>query len=176
MSIHGNLLHNMSAPPKSIVRYEGLSGMATQGSPGGSGLISVAFREKNLFGTAIRFDLPPDWIGLTPLELLARLQIDADSLSCGERSGADPARRLAVWLNRRASELPLPDGCAVIPVRANHRALWSDVLTVLVFRHSTDITNKGRELPAIHVVPNRAPKVPPGCGRMTIRVRCGTYT
>jgi hypothetical protein len=131
MSIHGNLLHNMSAPPKSVVRYEGLSGMAKQGSPGGSGLTSVSFRGKSLFGTALRFNLPPDWIGLTPLELLARLQIDADSLPGGERSDADPARRLAALLNRRASELPLPDGCAVIPVRANHQVLWNDVLTVL---------------------------------------------
>ena len=89
MNIQTNLLHNMSAPPKSVVRYEGLSGMATQGSPGGSGLTSVSFRGKSLFGTAIRFDLPPDWIGLKPLDLLSRLQMEADELSGGERSGTD---------------------------------------------------------------------------------------
>ncbi len=131
MNTQTNLLHNMSAPPKSVVRYEGLSGMAKQGSPGGSGLTSVSFRGKSLFGTVIRFDLPPDWIGLKPLNLLARLQMEADGRLGGERSGADPVRRLTTLLNRRASALPLPDGCAVIPAQAAHQALWDDVLTVL---------------------------------------------
>jgi len=131
MNTPPNLLHNMSAPPKSVVRYEGLSGMATSRSPGGSGVTSVSFRGRNLFGTAIRFDLPPDWVGLGPLELLDRLRTQTEGLAVDERPDADPARHLAALLNRRASELPLPDGCAVIPVRAAHQLLWHDVLTVL---------------------------------------------
>ena len=35
------LLHNMSAPPKSVVKYEGLSGLVTKPLPGATGFTSV---------------------------------------------------------------------------------------------------------------------------------------
>ena len=41
MNEHSKLLHNMSAPPKSVVKYTGLSWVATLGIPGGSGVTSI---------------------------------------------------------------------------------------------------------------------------------------
>ena len=38
------LLHNMSAPPKSLVKYEGLSDFVIRRLPGGSGVTSVGYK------------------------------------------------------------------------------------------------------------------------------------
>ena len=47
------LLHNMSAPPKSVVKYAGLADMTTAASPIGRAGAGV-------FGTPIRFALPSE--------------------------------------------------------------------------------------------------------------------
>ncbi len=119
---HTCLLHNMSAPPKSVVKYEGLSALATRNLPGGSGVTCIKYQGERLFGTPVRFELEADWCGLTPREALLRL---------GTVPDADPSRQLAALINRRADELPLPDGCAVIPVRDDHVLRWRDPLTML---------------------------------------------
>ena len=62
------LLHNMSAPPKSVVRYQGLSSLARPTETQNSIL------QDGGFGAAVRFTLPFDWMGLEPAALLARLQ------------------------------------------------------------------------------------------------------
>ena len=40
-------------------------------------------------------------------------------------------RQLAALINTRAKELPLPDGCIVIPALACHPILWADTLSAL---------------------------------------------
>ena len=52
-----SLLHNMSAPPKSEVKYAGLSCLYTQYGPGGSGVTQLDYKGENLFGTPVRFNL-----------------------------------------------------------------------------------------------------------------------
>jgi hypothetical protein len=134
MSERANLLHNMSAPPKSVAKYTGLSGLSPQNGPGGSGVGSGGYEAVPLFGTPIRFDLDPELSGLSSRKLLSRLAPDF-----AEHARADPAQRLAELVNQRASALPLPDGCVVISAHPSHRVLWKDPLTVLaILSKSTD--------------------------------------
>jgi hypothetical protein len=134
MDNNRNLLHNMSAPPKSAVRYAGLAGLATQGGPGGSGVTQLKYRGENLFGTPVRFSLGSEWLGLKPFEILDRLGV-----ALGQAPGSDPSKELALLINQRAIELPLPEGCAVIPADPSHKALWNDPLAALaILSKSTD--------------------------------------
>jgi len=127
MSDHTSLLHNMSAPPKSVVSYEGLSsGFTIKKLPDGSGHVTNHHSDASLFGTPIRFSLPVGWIGLKPIKILALLNIDLD-----EGSYDDPSKQLATLINKRAEELSLPEGCAVIATEPSHPILWSDPLATL---------------------------------------------
>ena len=72
------LLHNMSAPPKSVLRYEGLSGLATQAGPGGSGVTQIRYTAQDFFGTPLRFFFDPAWATLTAVEILNFLQIELE--------------------------------------------------------------------------------------------------
>ena len=49
------LLHNKSAPFKSVLRYEGLSGLATQSGLGGSGVTPLRYTAKDFCGMPVRF-------------------------------------------------------------------------------------------------------------------------
>lgn len=109
------LLHNMSAPPKSVVKYSGLADLATIWVPGGSGICGV-------FGTPVRFVLPPNLAGPLPADILRHLKVDPQP---------DPEQYLADLINTRANELPLPEGCAVIPTLEGHRLIWADALSAL---------------------------------------------
>ena len=116
------LLHNMSAPPRSTVRYAGLADLAHA-----RGLIPSADRLRpfegiGVFGTPVRFALERELPWKTVEEVLERLGIEA---------GPDPEQQLAALVNARADELPLPDGCAVIPAKAEHRVIWPDTLSAL---------------------------------------------
>jgi hypothetical protein len=123
------LLHNMSVPPKSVVKYEGLSGLATLGSPGGSGVTGVSYKNrKHLFGLPVRFELSQEWRGLSAQELLLQLQLDVKP---GKAAEQDPDKRLITLINECANALPLPEGCAVIASDASHAVLWSDPLCAL---------------------------------------------
>ena len=120
------LLHNMSAPPKSVVRYSGLSGLAQQSGPGGSGVTSLRYSNSGQHGSCVRF------------ELAAHLKLDSpsDILAClglGQvRTSADSAtRHLVQLINQRAAELPLPEGCAVVKSLHSHETFWSDPLAAL---------------------------------------------
>jgi len=111
-------LHNMSAPPKSVVQYGGLSAMHfLPQAPVVSGL-----QASDLRPMALRFELAGD--------------CSADSLSQLLRSlGVTPKRaaqaQLDALIDARAAELPLPPGCAVIACQPGHRVIWSDLLSVL---------------------------------------------
>lgn len=114
----GSLLHNMSAPPKSVVQYGGLSQLV-QGQPGSAGskrwmLVSGAL--------AVRFDLPGELSACNATEWLRHLGVKP-------QRGA-PAQ-LDALIDARARELPLPPGCAVIACQPSHRRIWTDPLSVL---------------------------------------------
>jgi len=111
-------LHNMSAPPKSVVQYGGLSAMHfLPQAPVVSGLHASDLRPM-----ALRFELPSDCTTDSPSRLLRSL-------------GVTPKRAAQAQLNAlidaRAAELPLPPGCAVIACQPGHRVIWSDLLSVL---------------------------------------------
>lgn len=120
------LLHNMSAPPKSVVRYSGLSGLAKQTGPGGSGVTSLSYSNSKHYGTCIRFELPPRFKLDSPVEVLAGLGIGS------KKASADLAtRHLLELINQRASDLPLPEGCAVVKSQPSHETIWHDPLSAL---------------------------------------------
>ena len=126
------LLHNMSAPPKSVVRYQGLSSLAAPSWPQHNVL------QDGGFGAAVRFTLPLDWLGLEPAALLARLEQAQTGMarparrSAARKTGtADAAQQLAALINQRAQDLTLPDGCAVIASLPIHPVLWPDPLAAL---------------------------------------------
>lgn len=128
------LLHNMSAPPKSVVRYVGLASLARQTGPGGSGLASVQFSGAQHLGNAIRFELPPMLDVANPAEILRGL-----GLAHNETQDGPAANHLVRLINARAEQLPLPEGCAVIKSLQTHAEIWSDPLAALAaLTKSTD--------------------------------------
>ena len=136
------LLHNMSAPPKTVVKYSGLAGLATQLGPGGSGVCSVGFKCTGVFGTPVRFVLPPELVGKSLSDLLRHLQIEPQP---------DPEQQLAALINTRANELPLPDGCVVIPAVESHRLIWADALSALaILAKCSDSIWLRAKSPALH--------------------------
>ena len=116
------LLHNMSVPPKSVMKYSGLSDLATSMRSGGSGLGSVKFTNKGVFGKPICFVLPEDFADKSPADILRHLEVDPTH---------DPKRKLVSLINARANELPLPGACMVIPVHKSHAQIWTDALSAL---------------------------------------------
>ena len=122
----GALLHNMSAPPHTVVKYTGLDGLATTQGPGGSGVAGIKFKGTQVFGTPVRFVLPAALSGLSPASILRQLGIEGE---CGP--DAQPARQLAALVDRRADELALPDACVAIAAEEHHRVIWPDALAAL---------------------------------------------
>jgi len=112
------LLHNMSAPPKSVVQYGGLSQLM-QGLPGAAGSTGPTPASGAL---AVRFDLPAELSACSATEWLRHLGVKP-------QRGA-PAQ-LEALIDARARELPLPPGCAVISAQTSHRVIWTDPLSVL---------------------------------------------
>ncbi|NBS40655.1 MAG: hypothetical protein EBS73_15645, partial [Betaproteobacteria bacterium] len=121
------LLHNMSAPPKSVVRYSGLSGLLQQRGPGGTGITSLHYNNGQQHGEAVRFELPAHFNFGSPEEILRSLGHQHDCEFHGTES-----RYLLQLINRRATELPLPEGCAVVKSLETHSRIWSDPLAALV--------------------------------------------
>jgi hypothetical protein len=115
----GSLLHNMSAPPKSVVKYGGLIDLARTADIALDVCIQHAAKGMSV---ALRFELTADISTKSMSELLR--QLDA-------KPKRDMTAQLAALIDTRALELPLPDGCAVIPSEPSHRVIWSDTLTVL---------------------------------------------
>ena len=136
-------LYSMWAQPRSVVKYEGL----TQGvsvcrseapAPYDSAQgVSVnqpisSLQNIGLFGVQIRFTLDAAWGALTALQMLERLGVELDT-------SVDPVKQVVRLINQRAAQLPLPDGCAVIPTLDTHRVIWADPLTALtIFSKCTD--------------------------------------
>ena len=112
------LLHNMSAPPKSVVKYGGLADLSS--AAGRNPLFAPLW--SGVFGTTIRFVLPPDTSRAGPSGILRLL---------GIKPARDPGQQLCTLIDERAQELPVPDGCAVVPAAQSHRVIWADVLSTL---------------------------------------------
>ena len=114
----GGLLHNMSAPPKSVVQYGGLMALKTElpghDRPGRQMKVSGA--------VALRFELPADLKARNASGLLRHLGVTA---------GREPSVQLDALIETRARELPLPPGCAVLASQPSHRVIWQDTLSVL---------------------------------------------
>ena len=147
MSEHPSLLHNMSAPPKTVVKYSGLSDLARTIGPGGSGVAAIKFKGREIHGTPVRFMLGSSYAGRTPEKLLAAL---------GYEAVADVEGRLAELINARAQELPLPDGCAVIAGRSDALVIWRDPLAALaILAKCSDYVWLRAKTPAIHAALRR---------------------
>ena len=111
-------LHNMSAPPKTVVKYGGLSELQqvqpckTISRQGQAAVQAVA----------LRFELASEFKTCSAGQLLRSL-------------GIAPTRtaqsQLDALIDARASELPLPPGCAVVACQPSHRVIWQDLLSVL---------------------------------------------
>jgi hypothetical protein len=140
------LLHNMSAPPSTVVAYSGLRSLAKTVGPGGSGVCGLVFKGTGVFGTPVRFVRPPQLFGLSPADILRELGISPPAVPEG-----DATAQLAALVNRRANELPLPDGCAVIPSLEQHQVIWHDTLSVLAIlsKCSSSIWLRAKS-PALH--------------------------
>ena len=116
------LLHNMSSPPKSVVKYTGLSGAATTAGPGGTGVCGVRFFHNDVYGAFVAFRLTPDLRRRAPETILKHLGIDP---------GPAPEITLAGLIDQRARELALPDACVVVPSKQDHPSPWPDTLAAL---------------------------------------------
>lgn len=136
MSEHAALLHNMSVPPKSVVKYEGLSAL---GSTFGANNKNTAANGPNtspaasvfgLFGKPIGFSLDTRFRGLPVSKVLLQMGLVND-LETGAITEQEAERQLIDCINRRADELPLPDGCAVLAAHSGHALIWQDSLTLL---------------------------------------------
>ena len=153
------LLHNMSAPPKTVVKYAGLEGLAKQSGPGGSGVTGLKYTNPVINGLAVRFVLPTEFIEQDPEKILRLLKIDrSDQFSAAES-------QLVALINHRADELPLPEGCAVMSVNDSHGVIWPDALSALaILTKCTDsiwLRSKTPSLASIKGKPSLSLLVPP---------------
>jgi hypothetical protein len=105
-----------------VVKYSGLADLVSLRSAGGSGVTSIGFKGVGVFGTPVRFALPAALAGKSPADILRHLDVDG---------AGDPEPQLIALINARANELPLPEGCVVIPALESHRLIWPDALAAL---------------------------------------------
>jgi hypothetical protein len=111
----GSLLHNSGGAPRTVVRYSGLAALR----PGAS---DIRPREPAFFGEPLNAVLPTGFTAQSPTDIL---------LFLGVKPLPDAAAQLTGLINLRANDLPLPDGCVVIPRVETARFVCEDPLTVL---------------------------------------------
>lgn len=121
-------LHNMSVPPRNVVKFDGLGALARRRTAGGSGVTTLGYAGVGTFGRPVRFALAPDVLRrrLRTAGILRELEPTAKL-----RTAAARLQRIEALIESRAASLPLPEGCVVIPSHETHPALWSDLLTTL---------------------------------------------
>ena len=117
-----HVLHNMSAPPRTTIRYEGLSGNVTGAGPGGSGVCSRGYQGTPLRGCIVQLQLPDSWDCSDPLALLTAL---------GVAPLGDVQSQLLALVIASARDLPLPDICVVLPVEKTTVQRWGTPLVAL---------------------------------------------
>lgn len=113
------LLHNMSAPPRSVVSYAGLANAERAAGLGGRG---GRVTHDGVFGTFIMFRLPDALRRRGPGSILKRLD---------KAPGAAPEKTLLGLIEARAQELVLPDACVIVPSRGDYPCPWPDPLAAL---------------------------------------------
>ena len=116
------MLHNMSAPPRTTIRYEGLSGNVKESGPGGSGVCSRGYQGTPLRGRIVQLQLPDNWDSSDPSALLTAL---------GVAVLGDAQSQLLTLVLATARDLPLPDICVVLPVDKTTVQLWGTPLMAL---------------------------------------------
>jgi len=117
-----HVLHNMSAPPRTTIRYEGLSGNVKEAGPGGSGVCSRGYQGTPLRGRIVQLQLPDNWDSSDPSALLTAL---------GVAVLGDAQSQLLALVIATARDLPLPDICVVLPVDKTTVPLWGTPLMAL---------------------------------------------
>ena len=145
---NASLLHNMSAPPKSVIKYTGLAGLATKRGFGGSGVGTLKFAPENVYGSFIAFRLPKGMRVRSAALILERL---------GKEAGPDAEETLLELIERRVMELPLPDGCVVKLCERSHTSPWPDPLAALaiITKSSTNVWLRGKA-PRLSLLGNRS--------------------
>ena len=141
------LLHNSGSPPRSTVKYEGLSGILGNAAGSDKKGLKVLSRDRE-FGTALVFRLPSSVRGLSARYLLPL---------CGKGEGSgSPEKKLLRFIEARARELPLPEGAVVIPVREYHLEIYTDLLSVLAVltKSSTSVWLRAKS-PRLSALKNR---------------------
>ena len=113
------LIHNMSAPPRSIVKYNGLSNETGKVSGGAK---EPSFSDDGVFESFIAFRMPANLRRCGARTILQRL---------GLEPGSVPEETLVALIEAQAREITLPDACVVVPTKASHPSPWTDPLTVL---------------------------------------------
>jgi len=116
------LLHNMSSPPKSVVKYSGLSYGAANAGADGIGVGGGRITHDGVFGAFVAFRLAPDLRRRVPETILKHLGIDP---------GPVPGKTLVGLIDQRARELALPDACVVVPAKQDYPSPWPDPLAAL---------------------------------------------
>ena len=149
----------MSAPPKTVVKYSGLEGLAKQSGPGGSGVTGLKYTNPVVNGLAVRFVLPTGFIGQDSEKIIRLLKIDlSDQFSTAES-------QLIALINHRADELPLPEGCAVMAAHDSHGVIWPDALSTLaILTKCTDsiwLRSKTPSIASVKGKPSLSLLVPP---------------
>ncbi len=118
----GQLLHNMSAPPRSVVKYNGLSTEALTTGFGSSEKTGGPCSDHDVFGCFITFRLPVNLRRCGAKTILKRLDMEL---------GSTPEVTLLHLIEARAKELRLPDACVVVPTKIDHPCPWTDPLAIL---------------------------------------------
>lgn len=90
------LLHNMSAPPKSVVKYTGLSRGAATARADGIRVGGGRFKHDGVFGVFVAFRLP---------EFVRRLDPGSILKHIGVEYGADPEETLLSLIKIRSRQL-----------------------------------------------------------------------
>lgn len=136
MNDHPALLHNMSAPAKSVIIYAGLSKLIKYDFNGG-GRGHLTYDHVNVFGNFVAFRLANEMRVRSATSILDRLGIEV---------GGNAGKTLTDLIERRAMELKLPDGCLVRPCERSHRTLWSDPLAALaiITKSSSNVWLRGK--------------------------------
>lgn len=109
---HHRYAHNMSAPPRTTVSYQGLSALQ---EPGYSGAATSGSR------VGLRLALPAKFPTL-PARILGTL---------GQPRARDAAAALEALIEQHSTQLPIPDGCLVLPTRQSAEELIAAPLTTL---------------------------------------------
>lgn len=127
-----SLLHNMSAPPTTTVRYAGLGTQAESSASVSKVSTSKKSSAKPInpraFGVAVHFAIEQSMTSTTAIGILRRLKT---------KPGSNADATLAALIETRAAEFPLPDGCLLMPRHSIELpastvcTLWPDLLSTL---------------------------------------------